>query len=95
MVTSTKKRPVHEIRLGRIRAAIWENDTRNGTLHNVTFSRIYRDEEGNWQDSTSFGRDDLLLVGKVADRVHSWVCEQGRISAQESIGNGQGEEVPF
>ena len=79
----------------RIRAAIWENETRNGTLHNVTFSRIYRDDEGNWQDSTSFGRDDLLLVGKVADRVHSWVFEQTRIAAAESNGSGSSEEVHF
>ena len=95
MVTSTKKRPVHEIRLGRIRAAIWENDTRNGPLHNVTFSRIYRDEEGNWQDSTSFGRDDLLVVGKVADKVHTWLCEQGRRAVVESNGAEHPEEVPF
>ena len=27
------KRPVHEVRLGRIRAAIWENETENGTRH--------------------------------------------------------------
>jgi hypothetical protein len=33
-----KVRPVHEIRLGRIRAAIWENETQNGTRHNVTLS---------------------------------------------------------
>ena len=36
-------RPVHEIRLGRIKAAIWENDTKNGTYHNVSISRIYKD----------------------------------------------------
>ena len=26
------KKPVHEVRLGRIKAAIWENETQNGTL---------------------------------------------------------------
>ena len=39
----SKKKPIHEIRLGRVRAAIWENETSNGTRHNVTFSRLYRD----------------------------------------------------
>ena len=43
---ATKKlRPVHEVRVGRIRAAIWENDTQNGTRHNVTLSRLYKDGE--------------------------------------------------
>ena len=73
---STKK-PVHEIRLGRIRAAIWANDTQNGTRHNVTFSRLYRDED-QWKDSQSFGRDDLPLLAKVADRVHDWIFEQAQ-----------------
>ena len=54
--TNNKTRPVHEIRLGRIRAAIWENDTQNGIRHNVSLSRIYKDGEV-WKDSSSFGRD--------------------------------------
>lgn len=68
------RRPVHEIRMGRIKAAIWENDTREGLRHNVSLSRIYKDGE-IWKDSTSFGRDDLPLVAKVADLAHSWVFE--------------------
>jgi hypothetical protein len=70
-------KPVHEIRLGRIKAAIWENDTQNGTRHNVTLSRLYKDGE-QWKDSTSFGRDDLPLVGKVSDLAHTWIFEQGQ-----------------
>ncbi|APZ96416.1 hypothetical protein [Fuerstiella marisgermanici] len=64
--TNGKARPVNEIRMGRIRAAIWENETQNGTRHNVTLSRIYKDGDV-WKDSTSFGRDDLPLVMKVSD----------------------------
>ena len=71
------KRPVHQIRLGRIRAAIWENQSKNGTRYNVTISRLYR-EEDEWRDSSSFGRDDLLLVAKVADRAHGWIFEQSQ-----------------
>ena len=49
---NSKTRPVHELRLGRIRAAIWENETPNGMLHNVTVSRLYKDGD-EWKDSTS------------------------------------------
>lgn len=71
----TKKRPVHELRLGRIKAAVWENTTDNGPRHNVTFSRLYKD--GNqWKDSTSFGRDDLPLLAKIADQAHTWIFSQ-------------------
>ena len=64
--SNMSKKPVHEVRLGRIKAAIWENETQNGTLHNVTLSRLYKDGD-QWRDSTSFGRDDLPLVARVAD----------------------------
>jgi len=91
--SNTKTGPVHEIRLGRIRAAIWENETQNGTRHNVTVSRLYKDGD-TWKDSSSFGRDDLPLVGKVLDRCHSWIFDQQL--AGSSNGNGsQHEEDSF
>ncbi len=71
------KKPVHEIRLGRIKATLWENETQNGTRHNVTLSRLYKDGE-NWKDSSSFGRDDLPLAAKVADQAHSWIFQESR-----------------
>lgn len=74
MATKQVVRPTHEIRLGRVKAAIWENETQHGSRHNVTVSRLYRDGE-QWKDSTSFGRDDLPLVAKVVDQAHSWIFE--------------------
>ena len=71
------KKPVHEIRLGRIKVAIWENETENGSRHNVSISRLYKDGD-QWKDSTSFGRDDLLLVAKIADLAHSWIIARGQ-----------------
>jgi hypothetical protein len=78
-MTSTKTPPVHEVRVGRIRAAIWANPSEKGVWHNVTLSRRYKDGE-DWKDSQSFGRDDLLLLAKVIDKAHSWMIEQ---TAQE------------
>jgi len=74
-----KARPVHEFRLGRIKAVIWENDTQNGPMHNVNIIRLYKDKESDqWKDTTSFGRDDLPLVAKVADKVHTWIFQQSQ-----------------
>ena len=80
-MTGDKKRPVHEVRMGRIKAAIWENESDNGTFYNVAISRLYKD--GNeWRDSTSFGREDLPLVAKVADRAHTWIYELAHGSSE-------------
>ncbi len=77
MASNTKARPVHEVRMGRVKAAIWENETQNGARHNVTVSRIYKDADDQWRDSTSFGREDLPLVAKVVDQAHTWIYENG------------------
>lgn len=109
--SSDRKRPVHEIRIGRIRAAVWVNETENGVRHNVTISRLYRDEQqGQWKDSTSFGRDDLPLVAKVADQAHSWIYQAqaraqagdpnqhtsgGDESSPDLVGAGASDEIHF
>ncbi len=75
MATNTKARPVHEVRMGRVKAAIWENESQHGARHNVTVTRIYKDADDQWRDSSSFGRDDLPLVAKVVDQAHSWIFD--------------------
>ena len=79
-----RNRPVHTVRLRNIRAAVWANESEQGTRYNATFCRLYKDGEGFWRSSDSFGRDDLLLLAKVADLAHTWISEQM-----------QAQDVPF
>lgn len=72
----SKEKPVHEVRIGAIKAAIWRNTTPSGIRFNVTFGRLYKDGD-DWKATDSFGRDDLLVLAKVADKAHSWIHEQG------------------
>jgi len=72
---SNKVRPVEEVRFGNIKSAIWRNESQNGPWFNVTLQRIYRNEDGEWTSIASFGRDDLLLLAKVANATHSRVLE--------------------
>ena len=74
-MTNLKARPIHEIRLGAIRAAVWRTDGETGPRFSVSFSRLYKDDQGQWKDAASFGRNDLPLLVKVADRVHSFLYE--------------------
>ena len=74
-------KPVHELRIGRIKATIWENDAENGgTWHNVTLSRLYKtgDLPSDWQQSGSFGRDDLPIVAEVTMQAWRWIYQQPR-----------------
>ncbi len=72
-----ENKPVHEVRMGRIKAAIWANSTSAGTRHSVTIVRLYK-EGDSWKTSTSFGRDDLPLVAKVSDQAHTWIFAHGK-----------------
>jgi hypothetical protein len=77
-----RSKPTHEIRLGRIRAAIWANRTdRQDVWFNVTVSRLYKDGE-QWKDTTTFGRDDLPIVAKVADMAYAWIWGRDAVSSQ-------------
>ena len=83
----SSNKPVAEVRVGAVKAAIWPNQTESGVVrHNVTFSRIYKDGEGNWKSTSSFGRDDLLVVAKVADMAHTKIFEvaNGQQADQDS-----------
>ena len=67
-------KPVSEVRIGGVKAAIWPNGTDGRTRHNVTFSRLYKDGD-EWKNTQSFSRNDLLLLAKVADQAHSRIFE--------------------
>ena len=81
---ANNKKPVHEVKLGSIRAAVWANKSEDGrTWFNVTIGRLYRDGE-QWKDSASFRRDDLPLVAKVADLALAWIlAEQAKLGNEE------------
>jgi len=70
----SKRKPIDEIRIGSVKAAIWKNPTDNGDRFNVTFQRLYRDGE-EWKSTGSFGREDLLRLAKLADHAHSRIYE--------------------
>jgi hypothetical protein len=90
--TEERQRPAHEVRLGRIKAAIWANNTDQGVRYNVTLTRLYKDQEsGDWRTSAGFGRDDLLLVAQVCEMALVWLYQQGQNQTQ----NQGSEEVPF
>ena len=64
-----KTKPINEVRIGNIKAAIWQNKVGESTRHNVTFARIYKDGE-QWKNSDSFGRDDLPRLILAAQKAY-------------------------
>ena len=82
-----KTKPLHEIRMGCIKATIWPNKRNNEFSVNVTVSRIYK-EGDNWKSSDSFRRDDLLPLCKVIDATHSWILQNG-LATEKTFQNAE------
>lgn len=60
-----------QMRLGRIKATIWENDKEDGSRSpRVVFSKLYKNG-GGWKECNAFSRRDLLLQAKLIDNVHT------------------------
>lgn len=78
-MSSESTKPVEEIRLGTVKAAVWKNVVDQGNcsrpIYNVTLQRLYRDADGKWQTTESFGRDDLLVLAQVAQRAFTRIHE--------------------
>jgi hypothetical protein len=86
-----KKAPVHVVKLGKVQASIWRNETKHGPRFNVTAGRIYL-ENGTWKRSDSFGRDELLATAKALEAAYFWIWEHAK---PEASGGDAGVETGF
>jgi hypothetical protein len=78
-VSTSNSQPVHKIRHGAVSASIWCQETDTGPMFNVTFQRAYKDGDA-WKNSTSFGRNNLLVMSLIAARAFEWIGNQPRQS---------------
>lgn len=72
-MSSPKKR----FTCGCVEGLVWENERTVGdrrfTVACVTFSRRYKKGNGDWNSSTSFGRNDLPKVAVVCDQAYRYL----------------------
>ena len=77
-----KNKPISEIRIGTVKAAIWQNKAGVSIRHNVTFTRIYKDGE-EWKNTDSFGRDDLPKLILAAQKAYEGLFQTSHEEAAE------------
>ena len=82
---TSKSKAAAEVRIGTVKATVWENEVGGLTHHNVTFSRIYRDG-GQWKTAQSFRFSNLLSVAKLADEAHTLIAER-KAEAVSAVGD--------
>lgn len=63
-----RQRPVHEIRLGAVKVAIWANQTDQGVRYAVTHGRLYkREDTGEWHTASNYSRDHIPALTKALE----------------------------
>lgn len=79
------QKPKKQFRMGLVVASVFDQPTDNGTIFNVGIHKLYKNEgDTEWSRSTSFNRDDLPLVAKVADLAWCWIHETQQIERAEA-----------
>ena len=71
-----KQRPAFEARYGRLKVTVWRQESDKGPWFSTVPTRSYKDNQGNWKTSSSFGRDDLLLMAKLLEQAHTWIWRE-------------------
>ena len=79
--SENSNKPVKVFRLRGISASIFENSSktngRESVFYKVSIQRTWKDGD-DFKTTTSFGRDDLPLVEKVAALAHAWIYGSGQ-----------------
>lgn len=75
-----KKKPIQTIKEGRVRASIWENQSKNGPFLSVTLDRWYKDGE-QIKSTGSFSYTDLLNLAKVISKASAEMIDREKIAA--------------
>ena len=87
MATATKEpkaaqtptKPVKTLRLRGVSVSVFENSAkasnREVTFYKVAIQRSYRDDAGEWQNTASFGRDYLPVMGLLLKQAWQYILE--------------------
>ncbi|MCB9918597.1 MAG: hypothetical protein H6832_09355 [Planctomycetes bacterium] len=74
-----RSKPAATLKSGRIKAAIWKNDSKHGRYYTATIFRTYRTADGNYADTSQFTVNDLLqiqlMIKQALDQIADLSCE--------------------
>lgn len=91
---SSRIPPVHEVRIGRIKGTIWQNQGSEGPWYSVSVTRSYKDGD-TWKQAHAYGRDDLLVVAEVARACFLWIASNAARKSSGDEGGSETEEAPY
>lgn len=62
-------KPIKKYKYGKIDGSVWANDYQGKISYSMSFQKSYKDQSGQWKQSTSFNSTDLrdlyVLIGSI------------------------------
>ena len=74
-MTNSNQPPVLTLKDGLVGVKIWLNANENGNYYKAQPFRLYELEQGNWQESDSFSRSELLKLNRLLGRAYDHISE--------------------
>ena len=79
--------PIKKFSAGTISCALWENEMTVGgrtiRVLKASVERRYKDKDGQWKSSNSFGRNEIPLVQYVLGKAFEAIVEEGKGEAEQ------------
>jgi hypothetical protein len=83
-----KAKPVHKIRAGQVSCALWENEItvsgRKIKVLKASVERRYKDSDGEWKSSGSFGRNEIPLVVYCLQKAFDHIIDDNNTHTDEN-----------
>lgn len=102
MITNNSNRPpVKKFNLGSVECTVWEKSTQDGKIfYQYSFSKKYKNAEGQWRNTSSFNKSDLAVLSSLAQRVlfseiKALDVKTQQASAAPAEETADPDEVPF
>ena len=61
---------------GRVDVAIWKRQAEERTWYSFSISRSYKDQDGQWQRTSSLDEEDLLPGAQALEEAYIWAQGQ-------------------
>lgn len=74
-MTNSNQPPVLTLKDGLVGVKIWLNANDKGNFYKAQPFRLYEAEKGNWQESDSFSRSELLKLNRLLDRAYDQISD--------------------
>ena len=81
--------PVKKFRAGQVSCALWENEANMGgktvQMLKATIERRYKDANGTWKSSASFGRNEIPLAIYCLQKAFDAIIEEKQTSSDDEV----------